>query len=76
MAVLPQFGDQFGNARRVQELGLGREVTAPTPDGITTALREVLADPAVGARARAARLAMLALPEIDSAVADLEKLAA
>ncbi|MDX3385527.1 glycosyltransferase [Streptomyces niveiscabiei] len=76
MAVLPQFGDQFGNARRVQELGLGREVTDPTPDGITAALREVLADPAVGARARAARLAMLALPEIDSAVADLEKLAA
>ncbi|QNP75015.1 glycosyltransferase family 1 protein [Streptomyces roseirectus] len=74
MAVLPQFGDQFGNARRVQELGLGREVTDPTPDGITAAVRAVLADPDVGARARAARLAMLALPEIDSAVTDLEKL--
>ncbi|MFV2119669.1 glycosyltransferase [Streptomyces sp. Act-28] len=76
MVVLPQFGDQFDNARRVRELGLGREVTEPTPDGITAAVREVLADPAVGARARAARLAMLALPEVDSAVADLEKLAA
>lgn len=76
MVVLPQFGDQFDNARRVRELGLGREVTDPTPDGITAAVREVLADPAVGARARAARLAMLALPEIDSAVADLEELAA
>lgn len=74
MAVLPQFGDQLSNAGRVQELGLGRQITEPTPDGITAAVREVLADPAVGARARAARLAMLALPEIDSAVTDLEKL--
>ncbi|MBH5338425.1 glycosyltransferase family 1 protein [Streptomyces pactum] len=74
MAVIPQFGDQLGNACRVQELGLGREVTDRTPEGIATAVREVLADPAVGARARAARLAMLALPEIDRAVTDLEGL--
>ncbi|MFF9571986.1 glycosyltransferase [Streptomyces sp. NPDC014685] len=74
MAVLPQFGDQLSNAHRVQELGLGRHVTDSTPDGITAAVRAVLADPAIGARSRAARLAMLALPEIDSAVADLEKL--
>jgi N-glycosyltransferase len=75
MAVLPQFGDQHDNARRVQELGLGHEVTDRTPDGITAACRAVLADSGSQARARQARLAMLALPEIDSAVADLEKIA-
>ena len=30
-AVLPQFGDQFLNARRTQELGLGREITDRPP---------------------------------------------
>jgi UDP:flavonoid glycosyltransferase YjiC (YdhE family) len=75
MAVLPFFGDQHDNARRVQELGVGREVTDPTPDGIAAACRAVLADSASQAKARQARLAMLALPEIDSAVTDLEKIA-
>jgi N-glycosyltransferase len=46
----------------------------PTADGIVTAVRETLADPGIASRARAARLAMLALPEIDSAVTELEKL--
>ncbi|MCQ8192334.1 glycosyltransferase [Streptomyces rugosispiralis] len=75
MAVLPQFGDQPGNAQRVEELGLGRHITDPTPDGITAVCRAVLADDGCRARARRARLEMLALPEIDSAVPDLEKLA-
>lgn len=75
MAVLPQFGDQHDNARRVQELGLGREITDSTADGITAACRAVLADPAATARARQARLTMLTLPEIEAAVPDLEKLA-
>ncbi|WP_078559027.1 glycosyltransferase [Streptomyces sp. PRh5] len=75
MAVLPQFGDQPGNAQRVEELGLGRRITDPTPDGITAVCREVLADDGCRARARQARLEMLALPEIESAVPDLEKLA-
>ncbi|MFB9453824.1 glycosyltransferase [Streptomyces antimycoticus] len=75
MAVLPQFGDQPGNAQRVEELGLGRHITDPTPDGITTVCRELLADDDCRALARRARLEMLALPEIDSAVADLEKMA-
>ncbi|MDH6697644.1 glycosyltransferase [Streptomyces sp. MAA16] len=74
MAVLPQFGDQFGNAARVQRLGLGRMVTDTAPDGITETLRAVLADPGAAATAREARLAMLTLPEIDSAVSDLEKI--
>ncbi|MEO3973856.1 glycosyltransferase [Streptomyces sp. CAU 1734] len=75
MAVLPQFGDQHPNAVRVEELGIGRRVTDTGPDGIAAVCREVLADPGIGARARRARLAMLALPDIESAVADLEKLA-
>ena len=75
MAVMPGFGDQPENARRVQELGLGREITDRTPDGIADACRAVLADPGSRAKARQARLEMLALPEIDSAVADLEKIA-
>ncbi|MFD3915924.1 glycosyltransferase [Streptomyces sp. NPDC058603] len=74
MAVLPQFGDQFANARRVERLGLGREITESTPDGISTALRETLTDPCVLARARQARMAMLTLPEIDSAVTDLQEI--
>lgn len=73
MAVLPQFGDQAPNAERVEQLGLGRAITEPTPEGIATAVRETLADPGILARAREARLAMLALPEIDS-VADLQKI--
>ncbi|MEU4894141.1 glycosyltransferase [Streptomyces sp. NPDC044780] len=75
LAVLPQFGDQPGNARRVQELGLGRHITDTTPDGIATVCREVLADDGIRATARRARLEMLALPEIESAVPDLEKIA-
>ncbi|MGW7577281.1 glycosyltransferase [Streptomyces sp. NPDC054765] len=74
-AVLPQFGDQFQNARRTQELGLGREITDRSPEGIIAVCRDVLADTAVHARTRRARLAMLALPEAESAVTDLEKLA-
>ncbi|MFI5940747.1 glycosyltransferase [Streptomyces uncialis] len=74
VAVLPQFGDQHKNAQRIQELGLGRKVTESTPDAITGTCREVLADSAIAARARRARMSMLALPEIESAVADLEKL--
>ncbi|MEU1801234.1 glycosyltransferase [Streptomyces sp. NPDC019937] len=75
LAVLPQFGDQHANARRVQELGIGRAVTDTTPDGVAAVCRDVLADKAITARARTARLAMLATPGIETAVGDLEKLA-
>ncbi|MFF7655044.1 glycosyltransferase [Streptomyces sp. NPDC007983] len=75
LAVLPQFGDQHANALRVQELGIGRAVTDTTPDGIAAVCRDVLADKAITARARTARLAMLATPGIETAVGDLEKLA-
>ncbi|MEV0599936.1 glycosyltransferase [Streptomyces sp. NPDC050315] len=74
LAVLPQFGDQPSNAQRVEELGLGRHITDPTPDGIAATCGQVLADPGAAATARRARLEMLALPEIEHAVADLERL--
>ncbi|RNG26955.1 glycosyltransferase [Streptomyces botrytidirepellens] len=75
LAVLPQFGDQHANARRVEELGLGRHVTDTTPEGVAAVCRDVLADDAITARARTARLTMLATPGIETAVGDLEKLA-
>jgi len=75
LAVLPQFGDQHSNARRVEELGLGRHITDTTPEGVAAVCRDVLADGTITARARAARLAMLATPGIETAVGDLEKLA-
>jgi UDP:flavonoid glycosyltransferase YjiC (YdhE family) len=74
MAVLPLFLDQYSNARRVQELGVGRRISTPTPDGIATVCREVLADSGIRAAARRSRLAMLNLPPIAFAVDDLVKL--
>ncbi|MGI5532370.1 glycosyltransferase [Streptomyces syringium] len=78
MAVAPRFGDQFANADRVQELGLGRRVVGPgeTPvaDDIAAACARLLDDPRVTARTRRAQRHMLALPPVASAVADLERL--
>ncbi|MFI9025677.1 glycosyltransferase [Streptomyces sp. NPDC053560] len=74
LAVLPQFGDQGPNAQRVEELGLGREITDRTPDGIAAVCRAVLADAGAAATARRARLRMLTLPAVEHAVADLERL--
>lgn len=74
MVVLPQFADQYPNARRVEELGLGRCVTTRTPEGVAADCRAVLADRRIAARARRARLAMLTLPPVENAVADLVKI--
>lgn len=74
MAVLPQFSDQLPNARRVQEIGLGREVTDRTPEGMAAVLSELLNDRGVAATAHRGRLAMLALPGMERAVTDLEML--
>ncbi|MCM2387534.1 hypothetical protein [Streptomyces albipurpureus] len=74
LGILTAAGVTHDNARRVEELGIGREITDNSPDGITAVCREVLTNSSVGANTRRARLATLALPEIESAVADLEKL--
>ncbi|MEU7558471.1 glycosyltransferase [Streptomyces eurythermus] len=75
LAVLPHFGDQHINAERVVELGLGGHITDRSVRGIADMCRTLLADPAPRARMRAARLAMLTLPDIEQAVADLEAIA-
>lgn len=75
MAVLPNFGDQPHNAARVQELGLGRHITDPTPDSLATACQDLLDDPTTAARLRTARLATRALPDLTQAAPDLTHLA-
>jgi N-glycosyltransferase len=75
LAVLPHFGDQHTNARRVTELGLGGHLADRDAHGIADLCRTLLADPAPRARARSAQLAMLTLPDIGQAVADLEGIA-
>ncbi|EFL36624.1 glycosyltransferase [Streptomyces viridochromogenes DSM 40736] len=75
LAVLPFFGDQPANAERVEELGLGRHITDRSPAGIAEVCRKLLADPEPRARARSAQLAMLTLPDVTHAVADLAGIA-
>jgi MGT family glycosyltransferase len=56
MVVAPQAADQFANAGRVSELGLGRDVgSAPAAAALLAAMDGVLADPAYRARAGAMR---------------------
>ncbi len=74
MAVLPQTADQPMNARRVTELGIGSEVTDPTPSGIAATCRRLLDDGSVLRRVKHARLACLSLPTVETAVDDLESL--
>ncbi|OEJ37697.1 hypothetical protein BGK70_05665 [Streptomyces agglomeratus] len=74
MAVLPRTADQPMNARRVTELGIGGEVTDPTPAGIASTCRRLLDDGSVLRRVKQARLACLALPTVETAVGDLESL--
>ncbi|MEU0249025.1 glycosyltransferase [Streptomyces sp. NPDC006235] len=71
LAVLPHFGDQPANAERVEELGLGRRIADRSAAGIAEVCRKLLADPGPRARARAAQLAMLTLPDVEQAVDDL-----
>lgn len=77
MLVVPLGADQSTNARRVVELGVGRERAADglTADEVTSDLRELLMDPAY--RLRATRLAELCrrLPGPPAALNLLRKLA-
>ncbi|AXG78812.1 glycosyltransferase [Streptomyces paludis] len=76
MAVVPNFADQPHNARRVQELGLGRFLTDPTPHALAAMCQDLLDDAATAARLRAARLAVLALPDVTRVAADLADIVA
>jgi UDP:flavonoid glycosyltransferase YjiC (YdhE family) len=75
MAVLPQYGDQFSNADRVQGLGLGLRVADGGAEEIAAACQTLLGNTVVTARARLAQRHMLALPPIESLVQHLEQLA-
>jgi N-glycosyltransferase len=76
MVVTPFSADQPHNARRAAELGVGVELDPRTATAaqIGEACSLVLADPACTARAKAAQRHMLALPDVESAVDDLETL--
>ncbi|MBN9734878.1 MULTISPECIES: glycosyltransferase [unclassified Pseudonocardia] len=76
LAVLPQFGDQEHNAERVAALGIGAHCP-PDPARVAEACAELLGDHGAPVRAqmRRAQRAMLALPQADAAVSDLEDLA-
>ncbi|MEU4376921.1 glycosyltransferase [Pseudonocardia alni] len=75
LAVLPQFGDQEHNARRIAELGLGAHCSPDAAEVAATCTR-LLGDDDVRARMRSAQRAMLALPPVEDAVGVLEDLAA
>ncbi|MEU7137663.1 glycosyltransferase [Streptomyces sp. NPDC046261] len=79
MVVTPRFGDQLANADRVQEFGLGRRMGGPgqVPDAtdVAAVCERLLDDRHVAAHTRRAQRQILALPPIESAVADLERLA-
>jgi MGT family glycosyltransferase len=76
LVVIPIAADQHYTADRVEALGLGHRVGRDerTREIIRRRLRDVLADPAFGARARRFADAMAALPGVDHAVGLLERL--
>ncbi len=73
LVVAPLFADQPFNARRVQAVGAGLTVPAPTADAIRGALEAVLADDGHAAAARAVAAELRAQPPVDEV---LEVLAA
>ncbi|MFJ9924210.1 glycosyltransferase [Streptomyces rubiginosohelvolus] len=75
MAVFPNFADQPHNAERVQELGFGRRLDHPAPSTLAQTCQEILEDRDAAVRLRAARLAVLGLPDISHAPSDLEDIA-
>ncbi|MFB9909406.1 glycosyltransferase [Allokutzneria oryzae] len=72
MVVQPAFGDQPSNSDRVEELGLGLRIHDGAVEEIRSACTRVLTEPRFAARAAQAKRAMLALPDLDQAVMDIE----
>ncbi|MGW0890111.1 glycosyltransferase [Saccharopolyspora sp. NPDC002578] len=76
MVVMPLFGDQHDNARRVESLGLGERVADRRSAELLTACRAVLSDSSYTARVRHAQRELLALPCVDEIVPRLESIVA
>jgi hypothetical protein len=78
MTVLPWMTDSVANAERAESAGVATVVPyrSVDADSVRAACRIVLDDPAYRARAQRVRRDMLALPPIESYVADLASLAA
>lgn len=76
MAVLPLFEDQFPNAVRVEELGLGARIGQPDAGHVADTCKRLLGDSAITAEARRAQRQMLALPLVGAAVRHLEQISA
>src|SRR5688572_19254618 len=74
MAVLPQFSDQFYNADRVQELGLGLRIRQAEPEQVVSICLKLLeGGTKVSTEVRRAQRHMLALPPVGAVVTHLEK---
>lgn len=72
--VTPQGADQFMNADRLVELGLGCAVGNDAPDGeVESAVDRLLTDPDVRRRVAALRDEVAAMPDPDDVVAELER---
>ena len=75
MLCLPMGRDQDGNAARVEHLGLGRVLPADASTaGIAAAVRDALADPALGYNARRHAASLQADIAEDRAVTEMEAL--
>jgi UDP:flavonoid glycosyltransferase YjiC (YdhE family) len=69
-------GDQLPSAEHVAELGLGLHVPGPVPsvEGLRQSVERVLEEPSFTTGARGFQARMRALPPLDVAIADLERL--
>jgi len=76
MVVAPVATDQPSNAARCEALGVARALPAGgvTAEAVAAACREVLGTPRFRERARAVQRSALALPPLESLVAELERL--
>jgi UDP:flavonoid glycosyltransferase YjiC (YdhE family) len=71
MVVIPFFGDQLDNAKRVQEVGAGIAVFEPDVSSIKAAIEQVLVDNKIRETVGQIEEEMSSMPSIDDAVDDL-----
>ncbi|MBD2103167.1 glycosyltransferase [Leptolyngbya sp. FACHB-261] len=71
--ILPQGADQFHNAATAERAGMALVLPPPqfTPDTVTTAVDQLLKDPALRQRCRAAQGEIATMPDEDAVLATL-----